>query len=40
MIDQLVDAFAKDAASLTEEQLADYKRGWIGHLPMAIMDAA
>lgn len=40
MNEELVQAFAKDAEALTNEQLTDYKRGWTGKLPMAVMDAA
>lgn len=40
MNEELVQAFAKDTEALTEEQLTDYKRGWLGQLPMAVMDAA
>lgn len=38
-MDVLVEAFARDAQALTDEQLTAYKVGWSGQLPMALLDA-
>lgn len=39
-MDALVEAFIRDTETLTDEQLTDFKMGWVGQLPMAILDAA
>lgn len=38
-MDALVEAFARDARALTDEQLTAYQDGWNGQLPMALLDA-
>ncbi|MEU3330931.1 hypothetical protein ACF046_00970 [Glutamicibacter creatinolyticus] len=38
-MEDLIVAFIEDAKTLSEEQLTDYKRGWQGQLPMALLDA-